>query len=209
MRFTNWTVSAVVLLSFILLLSAGEAGASGRGHDSGFFVRLSTGFGYASSKIEEGDISYQLSGGTGDANLAFGGMVTPHLALHATLLAWVTTSPELKYCDGGRCDTETFDEIDFSLSGFGGGVTYYFMPSNFYLSGSICAAELTVTHENRSESSDYGPAIDITVGKEWWVSDSWGLGVAGGFGYHSVSWEYTSSNWSGTSFGIRFSATYN
>ncbi len=150
----------------------------------------------------------QFSGTSGDINLPIGGMVTPNLALHGTLIGWVTSSPEIKICDG-RCETGSTNDLDFSLSGFGSGLTYYFMPSNFYVSESICAAQLILTYDNVSADSDYGPAFDITAGKEWWVSDSWGLGVAGGFGYHSVSDPDISSNWSGPSFGVRFSATYN
>jgi len=135
--------------------------------------------------------------------------VTPNLALHVTLLGWFTSSPELKACEGGRCETATADEFDFSMSGFGGGVTYYFMPANVYISGSTCVARLTLTYENVSGSTDYGPAPDVTVGKEWWVSDSWGLGLTSAFGYRSVSEKGLSENWSGPSFGVRFSATYN
>jgi len=55
-------------------------------------------------------------------------------------------------------------------------------------------------------------ALDATVGKEWWVGDSWGLGFAGDFTYLSAPDKdlYGSSdNWGVTGFGIRFSATFN
>ena len=208
MRSARGMFTAVVLLSLILVPSIDAAASSPRSHDGGFFLRLSAGFGHASSKVEESGESLEFSGGSGDVNFAIGGMVTPNLALHATLIGWLTTGPEIKICDG-RCETGSDENLDFSLSGFGGGLTYYVMPSNFYLTASICAAKTTMTYDNMDRDSDYGPAIDIGVGKEWWVSDSWGLGVAGGFGYHSVSDPDFDPNWSGPSFAVRFSASYN
>lgn len=201
--------AAVLLFFAVVLISAGVAGAGPNDHDGGLFLRLSGGFGYASSKVEIGDGSLELSGTTGDVNFAIGGVVTPNLALHATLWAWVTTDPELEVCDGGYCESGTVEEVDFGLSGFGGGFTYYFIPSNFYISGSICAATLSMTYEGVTAESEYGPAVDITTGKEWWVSDSWGIGVAGAFGYHWIGEEAITEKWSGASFALRFSATYN
>jgi len=201
--------AAVLLLTAAVLVFAAEAGAGPNDHDGGFFLRLSGGFGYASSKVEIDDISFQLSGLTGDVNFAIGGVVTPNLALHATLWGWTTSDPELEVCESGHCESGTVEEVDFGLTGFGGGVTYYFMPSNFYISGSICVANLSLTYQGATAESEYGPAIDITAGKEWWVSSSWGLGVAGAFGYHWIGEEAITEKWSGPSFAVRFSATYN
>jgi hypothetical protein len=87
-------------------------------------------------------------------------------------------------------------------------VTYYFMPVNLYLSGSAGFGSLEFDG-NISGETDMGLALDLTVGKEWWVGDNWGLGVAGGFGYHSLPEEGLDENWSGTSFVVRFTATLN
>lgn len=209
MKQTKRCSTLVILVVLILAFLAGSSWASPRAHDTGFFLRLSGGFGYARSKVEEGSASLQFSGMSGDANLAIGGCVTPNLALHATILGWLTSDPEVKECLGGSCETASAEDVDFSLSGFGAGVTYYFMPANMYISGSICAAKVTLSYGSGSWDSDRGPAIDVAVGKEWWVGDNWGLGVAGSLGYHSVGIPDFSENWSGPSFGIRFSATYN
>lgn len=63
-------------------------------------------------------------------------------------------------------------------------------------------------HADNVESNS-GLALDFTVGKEWWVGGNWGLGLAGCFGYHSIPDGGVDANWSGTSFGLRFSATMN
>jgi len=48
-----------------------------------------------------------------------------------------------------------------------------------------------------------------SAGKEWWVGKNWGLGVARGFGCHSLPEKNMDENWTGASFGVRFSATLN
>ena len=63
----------MILLSLILISSVDTVAGTPRSHDGGIFLRLSGGFGYASSKIEDGGESLQFSGGSGDANFAIGG----------------------------------------------------------------------------------------------------------------------------------------
>ena len=48
------------------------------------------------------------------------------------------------------------------------------------------------------------------VGKEWWVTQDWGLGVAGEVLFASMKDAGdTSITWTGTAFSVVFSATYN
>ena len=54
-----------------------------------------------------------------------------------------------------------------------------------------------------------GFALEAAVGKEWFVSDRWGLGLAVGITYHSFPDEIAGENWSGISIPVRFSATFN
>jgi len=67
----------------------------------------------------------------------------------------------------------------------GPGVNYYFMPSNFYLSAAILMTGLVTTLEGNSGSTKVGFGATFSVGKEWWVSDRWGLGIAGQFSFGS------------------------
>jgi hypothetical protein len=73
----------------------------------------------------------------------------------------------------------------------------------------VGAAQLHFEADGDSDDSDTGFAFVTGVGKEWWVSDRWGLGVSGTFGYHSVPPKGGGSNLSGPSVAIRFSATLN
>jgi hypothetical protein len=210
-------VTSLVILSTLAAASAcfvSSARASQpREHDKGFFLRLSAGGGGARTTIDdvpvfegEEDVDLEFSGPAGDVNFAIGGTVSPNLASHATLAGWSVSDPEV---DLGPIDVE-IDDATLSLSMFGAGATYYFMPANIYISGSIGAAMLTSEVDGDEEESDTGIAVDLTAGKEWWVGNSWGLGVAVGANLHSVpASDFEDKNFSGSSFAIRFSATLN
>jgi len=176
-----------------------------RTHD-GFFLRLSGGGGYGKTSSEPGGDKVELSGGTGDLNLAIGGMVAPNLALHGTILSWVASDPDVEVRSLGSGSING----DLSVAGLAGGMTYYFMPANIYVSGSVGVGSVSLDLDaGPSGETDPGVLGDVTLGKEWWVGNSWGLGLAAGFGFHSVPDKNTDERWTGTSFSLRFSATLN
>jgi hypothetical protein len=198
--------SFVALVWLFAVLSWSTPARAGEPHThDGFFLRLSGGVGYASTSedFEAGEL--KVSGPSGDANLAIGGVVSPNLALHATLWAWALSDPDVEF---ENLSSELNGDV--TLSGFGGGLTYYFAPSNVYLSGSVGAAVMEVDFDGGPEAeSDTGLAVDFTIGKEWWVGNNWGLGLAGALGFHSVPDQGGDENLTGTSVGLRFSATLN
>ena len=191
------------------LLAAVPAGANeARQHDKAFFLRLSAGLGGASADVEGNEFfgdDLELSGMSGDANFAIGGTISRNLALHATFGGWTIDNPDVEV---GGFEQDT-DDTTFSLGMFGGGLTYYIMPANLYLSGSLCAATATLETDNFEEESDTGIGIDLTIGKEWWVGNKWGLGVAAGLNLYSVPTDIDDKDISGSAFAIRLSATYN
>jgi hypothetical protein len=197
---------APVSLALALFSTSAEAG-NPREHDR-FFLRLSAGGGYAESELEDGEGQIELSGASGDFNFAVGGVIANNLAIHGTFFSTFLDDPDAEFSGGGL---EGEGELDGSVDMFayGGGLTYYFMPVNIYVSGSIGAATLTLDTDEGEFESDTGIAGDLTIGKEWWVGDSWGLGVAGAFGLHSIPDGEIDENWSGMSFAVRFSATFN
>jgi hypothetical protein len=81
---------------------------------------------------------------------------------------------------------QSFSSYDTSwnLWGVGPQLTYYLMPANVYVSGTVAFTRLTETicsscgANSDTTSSDWGVGVVFSVGKEWWVSDNWGLGVA-------------------------------
>jgi hypothetical protein len=200
----SYFIKVFVCGCLILILSATDLFAGSRDHDGGFFLRLSTGLGYAQSEYADPS-TIKLYGASGDMNFAVGMGVLPNLALHATMFGWVLSEP---VAEVGGSSGEFPGEA--TVGSLGVGFTYYFMPINMYLSGSVGFTALQVEVLGAFEGeTDLGPAFDVTLGKEWWVGGSWGLGVAGGFGYHSAPEKEVDENWSGYSLGVRFTATLN
>jgi hypothetical protein len=190
----------LLLVSLVILaISAIEVLAGPRDHRGGFFLRLSAGAGGAETTF--GDNLMKFSGVSSSTNFAIGGVVLPNMALHATLFGWLLSEPDMEILGIPVTTNESV-----LLSGLGIGVTYYIMPVNIYLSPSIGLGTLS---EESDGSTDMGLILDMTLGKEWWVGGSWGLGVAGGFGYHSVPEKDVDVNWSGYDLSLRFTATLN
>jgi len=203
-----WVTPLVVLgLSGGLLLSGPALANEAHQHDKAFFLRLSAGLGGANATFENDGPGpdLELSGMSGDANFAIGGTISRNLALHGTLGGWTIDNPDV---ERGDFEGDT-DDTTRSLGLFGAGLTYYFMPVNLYLSGSLCAATATLSVDGHDEDSDTGFGVDLTVGKEWWVGNKWGLGVAGGVNFYSVPGNNSDQDISGSAFAIRLSATYN
>ena len=202
-----------LMLCVSLLHAAAGVGLAGeRDHEDGVFMRFSLGAGMASTEsklsLERGDGSrsetWKMDGVSIDVNFAFGGWVRPNLALHGTGFGWQIIEPDLTIgSQSGKLQAE------LTVFGVGAGATYYFMPANVYVSGSVGFGQLTMETDDVSADSDYGVLFDATVGKEWWVSDEWGLGVAVGLGYHSIPDPSAEENWTGLSYAIRFTATNN
>jgi hypothetical protein len=188
----------------VLTLPATEAFAGARDHEGGFFLRLSAGAGYA--QTEFGDpATMKYFGSCGDFNFAVGGIVLRNFAVHGSLLVWPILDPTVEA--GG--DSEKLSG-SLTLSAVGVGITYYIMPINIYISPSAGIGRLTLELGGSTGDTEMGPIFDFTLGKEWWVGGSWGLGVAGTVGYHSVpESENIDVNWEGYSIGVRFSATLN
>lgn len=202
-RFTRFAIPMALALCLTLLGGPALAGEP-RTHD-GFFLRLSGGGGGASSTLDVPGLESEFSGGSGDINIAVGAVVATNLALHGTFFGWSVSDPDLDVEGVGS------GEVDgtFSMAAFGGGLTYYFMPVNMYLSGSLGGAQLNFDGSGVEGESDTGIAGELILGKEWWVGNSWGLGVAGSYGFHSIPDGDVDENWSGNSWSIRFSATLN
>jgi len=195
---------AVSVLALAVVAAAPALAGEPRTHD-GFFLRLSAGGGYGQTKVTVFDEDLKLSGAAGDINLAIGGAVTPNLAVHGTLWGWAVSSPDVELGSASG----TASDATLNMSSYGAGITYYFVPANVYISPSLGLSILSIEEGGESARTDTGFGFDATIGKEWWVSDGWGLGVAGAFTYHSVPDGDIDERWSGPGFAVRFSATYN
>jgi hypothetical protein len=112
----------------------------------------------------------------------------------------------------GRAEGQSTD-----LFGIGAGLAYY-MPNNLYLSGTLAFAQLSSGDEDNTETrseTDFGPGLSLTFGKEWWVSDNWGLGVALNLFVARMKDKeaaypgFDKPVWRGTAVSLLFSASFN
>jgi hypothetical protein len=174
---------------------------------SGVYVHLHLGGGFTSISGSDGNGgTLKLSGGGPSFAVAVGGAVAPNLALFGNFFVTGATNP--KASSNGYSTDTTGDAL---VGGFGAGIVYYFMPANIYLSGAVAAVNFQADDSNgkTTYSSDIGVGFEGMVGKEFWVSDHWGLGAALEFvGASSMKdKDNPSISWSAGAFNLLFSAT--
>lgn len=151
---------------------------------TGFHARALFGFGYAGSfasgQVDGVDVDVSVDAfGIGFA-LQGGYAVMPNLIVGAEFEV-------LGLVGGSATASSNQAEFDWDTSGsvvfFGPNVTYYLMPIDMYLSGTLGPTFVDGENEYADGSSadtdfDVGFGFNLTVGKEWSVSDLFGVGVA-------------------------------
>ncbi|HXK49422.1 MAG TPA: hypothetical protein PKW56_03065 [Clostridiales bacterium] len=188
-----------VILFMLLNIFAGEP----RKHD-GFYLRLLPGFGSGYANYED---LFELNGPAGMFSIHFGGTVSENLILFGKVGSCSMTDPDVTVA--GTFSFEAKDTT-YDVTGIGLGVNYY-MPENFYIAASIDFPAATIDNGGSEGSSDTGVGGELTLGKEWWVSDNWSLGVAatGLFSVMKDQDDFDDNQIGNLFFGILFSATYN
>ena len=194
-----------VITALAVLIPVAAGAGEPRRHDGGFFLRLAPGGGYSRTAIDEDGDRLALKGVSGSIDAAIGAMVKENFAVHATLGGWALIDPTLEFAGL----EEVVNDASVTVILVGGGFTYYLGRSNTYLTASVGASTLTIDLEGESDESDTGVAVDVGLGKEWWVSDRWGIGVSGTAGYHSVPPGDGTAKFKGPSFAVRLSVTFN
>jgi hypothetical protein len=203
---TRWsTARAAAATALAVLVPVAAIAGEPRRHDGGFFFRVAPGGGYTRTAITERGDRFALKGTSGSIDFAIGAVVKKNLAVHVTLGAWGLIDPKAE--SNGM--EEVASNASMTMVLIGGGFTYYLGPSNVYLTASGGAAKLRLELEGESNESNTGIAFDAGVGKEWWVSDRWGIGVSGTAGYHSVPPGDAAGKFKGPSFALRVSITFN
>lgn len=180
-------------------------------HD-GFFLNFAMGMGYQSmdyTTYNYDDDTYGHSGLATDIDVKLGCSVTDMVAVHITL----TGDTPTESVGEGRDD----NEVKANLSLLGIGTTLYF-PGNYLASASLGIGQFRVYDDistfhahvvsNPDKYSRSGFAFQIAAGKEWWVSDNWGIGATAALLY-GFETNLADARESSLSISLRFSATYN
>jgi hypothetical protein len=159
-------------------------------HD-GFFLSISPGVAFGSSKADLGgnagswdNITYSGPGGMLDFKI--GGAIKENFILSFDVIGRNVRGPDMETVGG---TTELDKDVVLSDGTLGLGLTYYIMPANVFLSGTLGVGRFVLTNPTEDTEDDEtietnpGLSLHAKIGKEWWVSDNWGLGVAAGYGY--------------------------
>ena len=110
--------------------------------------------------------------------LAVGGALKENLILHGSLAFQNVHNPR-RYVNELR-DVH-WDNINTGSVMLGGGLTYYLMPANMYVTGIVGVMGMG---ESRNGSnalrSRAGVGSTLSFGKEWWLGPqgAWGMGAA-------------------------------
>ena len=209
---------AAILGFFIAIISMCNAQMTeyakvpGYRQHTGFYLSLSGGPNFASINSQViGAYNVTFSGTGAQFDFKIGGAVIENLILHATVTSNALTGPNVS---SGGISEKTSNDISIGEAMLGAGLTYYVMPSNFFLSGSLGLGNFSVIESNNANSfsTNKGFSMQLKIGKEWWVSKRWGLGIAATYGKTKLTNspggginELMNSN----NLGILFNATFN
>ncbi|WP_426756998.1 outer membrane beta-barrel protein [Myxococcus sp. Y35] len=176
-------------------------------HD-GFYLRLQVGGGYLRAKATDVSPEVVVKGGSGNFNAEIGFALINNFILHAKFYGASAPSPSVQV---GDLTFEGQDsDVSMNYAAVGLGVTYYFMPANIYLSGALTYTQLSVSDGDETVAeSEPGGGLHLGVGKEWWVSKNWGLGIGAELALGRISNERSNDSWNVTTLSLVFTATYN
>jgi hypothetical protein len=176
-------------------------------HD-GFYLHVHAGISATGFMSKQAGVKTNYVGGGFSSGVAVGGVIAHNLVLYGAFFGTDTTNPD-KQVDG---TSKTADLGELGVGAVGPGLAYYFERCNIYLSATFGLAAFFANDLNafRVDSSRSGAALDFMVGKEWWVSHDWGLGIAGELMAASLKDKNTPGlTWSASGLSVLFSATYN
>ena len=177
------------------------------------FVRFQAGPGYMWGSGDPGTGLQSVSGGFG---FAMGAFLVDGLALHGDFTWSNGFDPD--FWVEGNVDHAT--DLIFQTSTFHVGATYYSKPMRVFASLGVGVGfammtsfylvddSVTVTS---SEYTKAGPAFQLQVGKDWELSQRWGLGVAVDYQYLHVNVAEEDARIvidDAQQLGLRFSATF-
>lgn len=173
-------------------------------HD-GFYFHYLVGPGYLYNTASASGATMKMTGVGFAGALAVGGAIANNLILYGQVVAASVSDPTVDV-DG---QSATADGATVTFAGLGPGLAYY-LGGNTYLATTLALTQLGVRDSgHKVVETDMGFGASVGGGKEWWVSDNWGLGLAGQIVFASMKEKDADYRWTSLSFALLFSATYN
>jgi hypothetical protein len=185
-------------------------------HD-GFYLRLHLGYGYTRMSTSSQGSKFKMSGSSTSFGIALGGSLTPNLVVYGAFSFADIADPTIT-ADG--LDVDSGPDAAAYMGGLGIGAAYYVVPVNVYFAGTLMASSLGRRYTDpdgieHTDTSESGLGLELLVGKEWWVSENWGIGAALQLQYGTMKDKDIIQNtleaprWSVTTVAFLFSATFN
>lgn len=147
---------AVLLIFFVSMISMGNAQTidktkePGYHKHKGFFLSMSVGPNFGSITDEVvGDYSLKFNGTGAQFDFKIGGAIKENLILHATLISNTMSGPDIT---SGGSSQATSNNLSLGETMFGAGITYYYMPINIFLSGSLGIGTFSLSDYDTKDS---------------------------------------------------------
>ena len=194
----------------------GQLGKDKNQQHTGFYLSMSVGpaFGTIFDEMKGAHTEKLDFKGTGALfDVKIGAAIKENIILHATMAS--TSLSDAKVTSNKQGIGKTNDVSINENMMIGAGLTYYIMPSNVFLSGSLGIGNYSVTNSKNSDNAvktDNGFSMQLKVGKEWWLGRRWGLGAALTYGKTVVTngpYGGTEEKLNSNRIGILFNATFN
>lgn len=174
-------------------------------HDR-FFLRLAWGGSYMQNTSDQ--LELRVRGPALEMSVAIGGAVGKGFVVFADLFWSYLYLPTVT----GDASAGINDEDGGAgYFGIGPGLAYYLAPSNVFFSFSMGFAAPYVVDSGLNYADDVGRRgviANLMIGKEWWVSEQWGLGLAGRCNLGTAQFD-DNVRWRLWTLGLAVTATYN
>ena len=213
-----------IILLFIITSSLVLAQESNSPDDSkgfhkhdGFYLSLNGGLAFGTITLNAKNGNYnkmEVSGAGYQYELKIGSVISEeaNLILSLDIIENIIPSPIVTF-DGVSPSSGTMLYAGDAILGLG--ITKYFMPANIFIIVIVGEGMFSENISNKIYNSQKGFGYQLKCGKEWWVLDYWGFGVAAGVGYLSANGNADATNpsysskYSTTTFFVVFNSTFN
>lgn len=175
---------------------------------NGWIFRINSGLALTTVKTDD-DGGLKISGGSANATgLSVGKTISPNLVVSIEYWSTTVTGPTLKV---GTLEVDTEDNFEVTVGGIGFGITNYFMPGNSYIAAALLLPKMTMedADSGTSAESEQGTALQLTVGKEWFLMRDLSIGAAGQLVFGSMKDTGTdAAKFSLSTLGLQISLTW-
>jgi len=177
----------------------------------GFFIRPEVGLGYAYMTSSSGGVDMTVKGGGGAFGIAVGGAMSENFILGFQAWDVVAMSPTVEMSGGGTTlSGSTSSDTTAGIVGYGLLLNWY-TPGNTYVAVTPSLTRLALSTTSGNANSEWGFGVRAALGKEWWVSNHWGLGLGAALALSSNkdSGGSGAPTFTSLGFSVNFSATFN